>query len=70
MKNEKIEKYWARLNKQLLSLKAHKDDKGNISAFSNPYGAEGALGEIAIAITLEDVFEGKAAVNVLANDMV
>ena len=70
MENEKIEKYWARLNKQLLSLKAHKDDKGNISAFSNPYGAEGALGEIAIAITLEDVFEGKAAVNVLANDMV
>lgn len=67
---EKIEKYWARLNKQLLSLKAHKGDKGNISAFSNPYGAEGALGEIAIAITLEDVFEGKAAVNVLANDMV
>lgn len=70
MENEKIEKYWARLNKQLLSLKAHKDDKGNISAFSNPYSAEGALGEIAIAITLEDVFEGKAAVNVLANDMV
>ena len=70
METEKIEKYWARLNKQLLSLKAHKDNKGNISAFSNPYGAEGALGEIAIAITLEDVFEGKAAVNVLANDMV
>jgi hypothetical protein len=28
------------------------------------------LGEIAIAITLEDVFEGRASVNVLANDMV
>lgn len=70
MNEELIVKYWERINKLLLSLKSHKDDKGNISAFSNIFGAEGALGEIAIAITLEDIFESKAAVKILANDVV
>ena len=67
---ENAKAYWTRINKQLLSLKPHGADKGNLSAFSNIFGAEGALGEISIAITFEDIFSGKASVNVLANDVV
>jgi hypothetical protein len=54
----------------LLSLKPHGEDKGNLSAFSNIFGAEGALGEISIAIAFEDIFSGKASVDVLANEVV
>ena len=69
--SEMIPLYWNRISALLESLQNKTDDDiGNLSAFSNFLGAEGALGEIAIAITLEDAFLDKAKIAVLANDAV
>lgn len=67
---ELILPYWERILVLLTSLEKTEDSTGNIAAFTNFLGAEGALGEIAISITLEDVFQSKASVEVLANDTV